>query len=412
MQWEPTQFPDLMKFHTGSFVASRDFYRAALEDEDLRKLFPGFDAPAADDDLGWYSVRSYTEWQSGHGQTLQLAMLPDAIIHYSFALCRIKQVVDLGAILDQVKATLQLVRLLASGREANVAAVATLGNVLLPESSPVELPSLGFVYPWDLEVQAPVFSADGPPVTAILLTDFPEKLVQASPFAATGTPIPPKRNKDEVQRLHVAFRDRIEHTRLSFVLASEAPSIIAPVLCAWGPLDPTNVGQSHSYSSVSWPPMAAVTLTPDLATSVAAWSSKIVGKTQSLEIGVRRLLSAATSRADPLDGLIDAVMCWENLFGDTPETMFKVCGSLSRLLEPDDDDARARRFKRLRELYNTRSKLVHGASEPKLAERETLRAETIEVALDALRIVLTDEKLSNCKDAVERSKMMLLGFAK
>lgn len=81
----------------------------------------------------------------------------------------------------------------------------------------------------------------------------------------------------------------------------------------------------------------------------------------AVDLAVSRLISATAHRWDPADRLVDAVMVWENLVGSSNETVFKVTGALTKLLEPDR--AKRREFQAdLRKIYDLRSKVVHGVS--------------------------------------------------
>jgi hypothetical protein len=81
----------------------------------------------------------------------------------------------------------------------------------------------------------------------------------------------------------------------------------------------------------------------------------------SIEVAVRRTLSAVRERSDPEDALIDAVIAWENLFGhgESAEVSFRVTTALARLLDSDPAARRSRRSG-LAEVYRTRGQLVHG----------------------------------------------------
>src|SRR5699024_9636301 len=68
---------------------------------------------------------------------------------------------------------------------------------------------------------------------------------------------------------------------------------------------------------------------------VHEWSTLVRNKhVPSIDIGMRRLLSASTMRADPIDAFVDAVVCWENMFGVHTETTFRVTASIAKLLSP------------------------------------------------------------------------------
>jgi len=79
----------------------------------------------------------------------------------------------------------------------------------------------------------------------------------------------------------------------------------------------------------------------------------------TIDIAVRRLLSALAYRTDPADKLVDSVMAWENLFGTRTESSFRVTAALARFLEPDRTKRREL-YKTLADLYGVRSRVVHG----------------------------------------------------
>jgi len=110
----------------------------------------------------------------------------------------------------------------------------------------------------------------------------------------------------------------------------------------------------------------------------------------SLDIAMKRILGAVSQRWDATDAFIDAVVVWENAFGTSTETTFRVTGAIAKLLEPGSADDRAKLQKELKGLYETRSRLVHGAKEPKPEEAWAQRERTIAIALDVLRKLYTE----------------------
>jgi hypothetical protein len=119
-------------------------------------------------------------------------------------------------------------------------------------------------------------------------------------------------------------------------------------------------------------------------TELEEWA-RLVEKTHapSIDVAVRRIVSAVAHRNDKSDSLIDAVMAWENLLGTSNEVTFRVSASLTKLIEKDAKNRTSLR-KRISEIYGIRSRLVHGASVD-AAELNLACTEAISIAIQALR---------------------------
>jgi hypothetical protein len=125
---------------------------------------------------------------------------------------------------------------------------------------------------------------------------------------------------------------------------------------------------------------------------------------------MRRTLSAISDRTDLLDGFIDAVMAWENMFGGRPETNLRVCGAIAWLPEPHDYNRRSQLFDEPKDLYTKRSNLVHGAAES-VANATACRDRAVRISIDSMRHLYADDKLLTVKDSADRGGMILLGAA-
>jgi hypothetical protein len=123
---------------------------------------------------------------------------------------------------------------------------------------------------------------------------------------------------------------------------------------------------------------------------------------------MRRTLAAVSDRTDLLDGFIDAVMAWENMFSDRPETNLRVCGAIAWLLEPDTYERRSRLFSELKDLYGKRSNLVHGALET-VPDPARCRDRAVRIAVECMKRLYADEQLLHVKESGERGGMILLG---
>lgn len=80
-----------------------------------------------------------------------------------------------------------------------------------------------------------------------------------------------------------------------------------------------------------------------------------------IKVASTRIISAISQRLDKSDSLIDAIIAWENLVGTSTETVFRVTAALTNLLELDKDKRLDFR-KKLKDIYNVRSRIVHGDS--------------------------------------------------
>jgi hypothetical protein len=115
------------------------------------------------------------------------------------------------------------------------------------------------------------------------------------------------------------------------------------------------------------------------------------------------------SRTDPVDGFVDAVLAWDNMFSDTPETTFKVCGAITVLIGPEDLEGRKRFFAEVQKLYQTRSQILHGGNEPGIREAVRHRDRAAEIAVDCMRARHEQGDLLALPNSAQRGKHILLG---
>ncbi len=126
----------------------------------------------------------------------------------------------------------------------------------------------------------------------------------------------------------------------------------------------------------------------------------------SIEIAVKRLLSAVCTRDNDDDALIDAVMCWENIIGSESEVTFRICASIAKLLAKDSAE-RSDIYGKLKKIYKTRSSLVHGNLDYKTDPSITQQA--IFYAIGLLNAILGDNELLQMTSA-KRSEYIMLGM--
>lgn len=122
---------------------------------------------------------------------------------------------------------------------------------------------------------------------------------------------------------------------------------------------------------------------------------------------LQRLKYAIFERRNPEDAIVDAVIAWEGMFSEAFETTFKVTGSLAKYLSKADE--RPAFLNRLKDLYDLRSKLVHGGTS-KLNKQESideLRSQVVKIGLQCLKKLLSDETLLPMSPS-ERVKHLLI----
>jgi Apea-like HEPN len=182
----------------------------------------------------------------------------------------------------------------------------------------------------------------------------------------------------------------IEGTRrllpMAFALASSQNPPCAPMVTFEAALLPLLAVDSYRYPGILFPTQQSVKPSAQELAETQAWARRLEeSRSGSLQIAERRLVSAIAQRSEKVDALIDAVVAWESLVGATPNTTARVTGALANLLEGEPASRSALR-KRLKEIYEIRSRVVHGD----LADSDDVPAassQAIEIGLQALRVL-------------------------
>lgn len=211
------------------------------------------------------------------------------------------------------------------------------------------------------------------------------------------------------------FRKQLDHdmdmVRFAVLMASEPDSLMAMAVVSRAMFDMTQHGSSYGGQAVSFLPYGDVHIDAARAEKIEHWAREIQEKHPgNLALGARRLVSAVSMRTDPLDGLIDAIICWENMVGTDMETSFRVCGALACLLEPQNGEERVKRYKELKNLYDIRSKLVHGSKEPSHAQAQEYRSQAVGYALRAMQELYRFPDLLGESQSAVRGTNILLSY--
>jgi hypothetical protein len=368
---------------------------AFLADSRLIKLFP---YPPSPEDAGgednWSRSIRYQSLivSNSHGGSLQLSSLvPNLLTNAVFRCLIAEDKLSLKTLVPHLVAATEDLRDLADGNTVSVPALVGLAGVVLPGGCVLDLPD-GRLRPantadWEL------FMAGTDSLTTVLETTFPMKIYSVSEHKFDDGTDPFKdfaRFQTRISEATRSFAHKVDHIRLSLFLASppEEPWLAREVA--------RYIPDSLAHGGISsWDPGFASVPTFELGEDhfdrVREWHALVKDKNlPSLDIGMRRLLSASTMRTDPIDAFVDAVICWENLFGVQTETTFRVTGSVAKLLEPSNLSKREVLYKELKDLYSKRSRLVHGGAEPRPEDIAEYRQRAIDVAADCFRVLYRD----------------------
>jgi hypothetical protein len=250
--------------------------------------------------------------------------------------------------------------------------------------------------------------------TAVLVVHMPLKILRKVQWNFAGTNAMRAEHRQQhwpaFEQWNKDLRRLTDLARYALLCASQEAPYFAARQISTCILDPL-----HHAPQSSWPfPIPALppetTLDAEAMAMVEHWAEQLKAHPSSLDIAMRRTLSAVVDRLDPLDGFIDAVLAWENMFSGSPETTMRVCGAIAHLLEQDDFNARATLYKKLQDLYVTRSRIVHGsAPEPGIEDAIQFRDTAVTVALDSMRRLYDHPDLLTTKNSAVRGKDVLLG---
>lgn len=173
---------------------------------------------------------------------------------------------------------------------------------------------------------------------------------------------------------------------MAFALAASRNPPCAPMVTFETVLLPLLALNSYRHPGILFPMQQSARLSVEELMEAETWARRLEeSRTGSLQIAERRLVSAIAQRAEKADVLIDAVIAWESLVGTRPDTMDKVTGALANLLQSEPASRSALR-KRLLEIYDIRSRVVHG-DVVDVANVSGASREAVEIGLQALRVL-------------------------
>lgn len=173
----------------------------------------------------------------------------------------------------------------------------------------------------------------------------------------------------------------------------------------------TNVGWSDTRSAPGFLPYA---LAPDDCQELTRFCELIDRhRPPSAAIAIRRVISAAQTRAEPADRLVDSVIAWENLFGTSEgEPRLRISAAMAWLLAGDAATREALQLE-IKSIYDARSKIVHGAAAPDDPGLPNEASRALALALDSLRLLFSErDDVLRLGDGAKRSLRLLLGLGR
>lgn len=368
-------------------------YEEALQaftaDISLRKLFPFSDDSIASPEVrrqafqGNYSFIVGTENSNEWNFFLYVAN----IVFCAAMRCRLAgTAITYANLLEGLGNVFKELRALADGQPIDAPSLVAFTGAHLTEGEPISLGTAGFLRPAE-DRDVGTFFRDSQSVATVFETTESVRIhsVQMrNPDQGETFDGPDVKASSAALRHRQNARSQSDLLRLAVLLASGEQILVMREAGRYV-LDLVGMGGATAVEDDSRG-RGTLDLDGETAARVALWFERISeGYRPELGIGVRRLLSAATSRSNATDSFVDAVICWESLFGVRTETNFRVTAAIAKLLEPDDMVQRQALHKDLKKIYSARSAIVHGAKEPEWEQVFDYRDRSIRVAMEAMR---------------------------
>ena len=370
-----------------------DLQRAVHDDEQLSKMYPSDD--------GDFGRRGAIMNSLGRGGTIQSVLFGETLIGAAWDLALMSTLSpSLADLYEAISGSLDVLRAaLAGGPTETRALLAFTGLTTAGRSVETPWGSLRPIADHERAAAPPMLEGavsgtddNGRSVTVsyggevVLATSLPFalKVVVWEPGdGLSNWPTFGKLGGAEV------LRRRSEGVQLGVLLAIDRPAgQWATARSSWNWIaDPMSQGRSIGWNDPrASPGFMPTELSESECVALEQWCSLIESRwSTGIDIAVRRILSAAQVRNDPVDRLVDSVIAWENLFGTSEgEPRLRISAAMAWLIA-DTAAGREELQKEIRELYDDRSKIVHGA-----AFNEVAVAEKANRALDLARSSLRE----------------------
>lgn len=358
--------------------------RLLASDSALSALFPGFDGDVL-------RISSMVALSNGTAGTVQASMLPSQLLTTAYQWMRVNSEESLESFQNHVNAVLHELRRGATKGKVKTPVLLAYRGLDIQRLGPQKLGEIR-LYPWSevysglvLSDARPSQDSEGNRYGMVAVVDL-ELKVKVSEW-----------NPDPNARFDLPWSEA------EMAKATEVVDRAGQDLClsAFLALDGQRVGVQESYrqslspfgfSGSGWArdhsPTTPTVVDERAFDQLQHWHERVTTvRSPKSEVGLRRIRSALVDRRDPIDAIIDAIVSWENLFGSTSgELRFRISTAMALLIETDHD-ARSKLQKEIRELYDARSRIVHGGSPPKPQEAAAKLDRVFEITRSMLRAV-------------------------
>jgi hypothetical protein len=390
--------------------AGKEFQRLALADPALSRLVKQAG--------GAVSTAAQIQTSTGRGGGVQVELLASLLIHSAHVRYVFRRHTTETAYLADVAEVLSEARCLLQGVEAEVPVLQSFAFVTLPTGRSVKAP-------WGvLRAPSEAESDYGSRLIGGSLSyddEFGSHAIQYSGDLILDAQVPMKAKvldgppEDQAWSQTLETLEELERrgllVSLAVTLAVEREKPAAAVPTWRVVLDPLDFGPSSSrrQTPTSLPVAAPASLTDEEATAVETWL-EILEQNDShrTAMAARRIQSSIVERSDPADGLVDAVVAWESLFGSREETTLRVSGSIACLLGTDLAKRLALQ-EETKKIYNLRSRIVHGDAAAEAPNVYDAWKRACDIGIQVLRRLYRDRPDLLALDPNERSLHLLLG---
>lgn len=391
-------------FHLNSLIyrlAERQvLIDAVMNDASMSKLFT---------EVGKNDMDTYCEYMasSGRGGGFQLGFFPDTLVANAFELMKLRGDISQEALLLAIEETVQMLREIGEGKQIDVPAFVGFHNVGFDDFPEIDIES-GKLRTYNDEIMSLLPNEARPSSLGGVNKVLGLLLEYKYPYKAKlGKQDGNNRWPQELEQARTQL-DKVKEN-LSFTLAlaiNRSPPI--GITQAWTLVfDPLCQGTSMSWSHRANSPMPHYLLKQSEMDSVIYWS-KLVNESndEKIRLAIRRILSSINERMNPIDGFIDSVIAWENLFGGNAELSYRISISIAKLLAESQEDRLLIQSKIVK-YYTERSKIVHGVKEVNHEVATQKRDECLKIAIDVVK-KLYEEHPELLMDPDRSKKLALL----
>jgi len=344
---------------------------------------------------------------TGSGGVFQLAVFPDTLVANAYELMKLRGDISQEALLLAVKETVRMLREIGEGNQIKVPAFIGFHNVGFDDFYELDIET-GKLRAYNDEILSllpnearPATLGGENKVLGLLLEyKYPYKvrLDQQGDYGRWPPELEQARKQLDKAKENLSFTLALAIDRSPPVGITQAWTLVFDPLCR---------GTSMSWSQRARSPMPHHLLKQQDREAVIYWSKMVNEKEdEKIRLAIRRILSSINERMNPIDGFIDSIIAWENLFGGNAELSYRISVSIAKLLAESQEDRLEIQSKAVK-YYTERSKIVHGVKEVTYEVATQKRDECLKIALDVVK-KLYEEHHDLLADADRSKKLALL----